>query len=62
MLLAVRRSRITSGYARQFGFANSIPTCPTFLLRGDARDVSAWKSVRGMADAHRAVAELAAGR
>jgi hypothetical protein len=52
--------QITSGYARQFGFNNAIPTCPTFLLHGDEHDISAWKSLRAMARSGKAMRELGA--
>ena len=48
----------TSGYAEQLGFNHAVPTCPTFLLRGDAHGLTAWNSLKDMAESVRAVREL----
>ncbi len=52
--------QITSGYARQLGYNPAIPTCPTFLLAGDEREITGWKSVRAMARSQRSLRELGA--
>jgi predicted transcriptional regulator len=52
--------QITSSYSRQYGFNQSVPTCPTFLFHGDKWGIAGYESLRAMVDAHRAVRELGA--
>lgn len=38
--------QVTSGYAGQYGFNDSDPTCPTFILYGDDRRVAGFDDLR----------------
>jgi transcriptional regulator with XRE-family HTH domain len=50
--------QITSGYSDQLGYNHAVPTCPTFLLRGDAHGITAWNSLRDVGESVKAVREL----
>lgn len=53
--------QVTSGYSADLGYNRSVPTCPTFLLRGDAHKVTAWDSLADVAASCAAVRELGEG-
>lgn len=38
--------QVTSAYSRQYGFNSSIPSTPTFLLRGDQRCIMGFSTLR----------------
>src|SRR5262249_38888896 len=38
--------QITSAYSREGGFNRSIPTTPTFLIRGDRREITGFATLR----------------
>lgn len=48
--------QITSAYSKQFGFADSIPTCPTFILIPGKREIVGFADVRQAAKAFRGFA------
>lgn len=50
--------QMTSSYSDALGYNHALPTCPTFLLRGDGHAITAWNSLRDVAASARAVAEL----
>lgn len=52
--------QITSAYSRQYGYNQSMPTTPTFLLRGDRKEVVGFPSLRMAVDAVGAMREIQA--
>lgn len=50
--------QITTAYSREYGFNQSIPTTPCFLLHGDEHDITGWKSVRAMSRSLGALSQL----
>lgn len=54
--------QISSAYSRQFGWNQSMPTCPTFLLRGDRREIYGFDSLRAAVDAVGALRAIGVGQ
>lgn len=53
--------QITSAYSRQYGFNKSMPSTPTFLLRGDTREIVGFATLRTAIDFMRAAREIGLG-
>lgn len=50
--------QITSAYSRQYGWNASIPTTPTFLVRGDRREIVGFPTLRAALDFTAAAREI----
>ena len=52
--------QITTAYSRAYGYNHAIPTCPTFLLHGDRRQIDGWNSLEKFANCMQAARVCAA--
>ncbi len=50
--------QITSAYSRAYGYNASIPTTPTFMIRGDRREITGFSTLRAALDFVRAAREI----
>jgi hypothetical protein len=50
--------QITSAHSREKGYNRSVPTCPTFLLRGDTHEITGFPTLRQAVASVRALREL----
>jgi predicted MPP superfamily phosphohydrolase len=50
--------QITSGYSSQYGYNDSLPTCPTFLYNGSVKEIAGFPSLRSIKQAGSALREL----
>jgi hypothetical protein len=53
--------QITSAYSREYGWNKAIPTTPTFLLRGDRREIVGFATLRAAIDYCGAAREIGVG-
>lgn len=50
--------QITSAYSRQYGYNHSIPTCPTFVISGDQRNIQGYRSLKAYLETIKVAKEL----